>query len=297
MSEPLTNPRVSVLIPVFNEGAGTAGVCSGVRRVLEPMGSGAFEIIVIDDGSTDGALKETPAGADLIVRHRRNRGYGASLKTGLTRCRGEMVVIIDADGTYDPAYIPKLIETVSLDTPMAVGSRTGASIKIPALRKPAKWVLTALANYLAGQRIPDLNSGLRAALKDDVIGYRHLLPNGFSLTTTLTLAFLCDGKEVAYLPINYGSRRSGQSKIRPIRDTLQILNTIVRTVMSFNPLKVFLPLAAIFGVLSLAVLYVSARYMPRVMDGTVAVLALAAGQSIAVGVLADMLVRLSKARR
>jgi len=297
MNEATTQPRVSVVIPVFNEGTATADVCARVRRALEPMGRDAFEIIVVDDGSTDGALKETPSGADVLVRHRRNRGYGAALKTGFAHARGETIVIIDADGTYDPAYIPALIEAVSPDTPMAVGARTGANAKIPALRKPAKRALTALANYLAGRRIPDLNSGLRAVRRTSMENYLHLLPDGFSLTTTLTLAFVSDGKEIAYIPIDYASRRGARSKIRPVRDTQQILITILRTVMNFNPLKVFLPLAGILAAMSLTVLFVSGVYFGRIMDGTVAVLALSAAQSVVVGLLADMLARLGKARR
>ncbi|HPB31216.1 MAG TPA: hypothetical protein PLB62_07160, partial [Candidatus Sumerlaeota bacterium] len=158
--------------------------------------------------------------------------------------------------------------------------------------QPAKWVLNRLANFLAGRRIPDLNSGLRAFRKSEAERFLHLLPSGFSLTTTLTLAFLCDDLRVVYMPIDY-HRRKGKSKIRPLRDTKNILFTIVRTVVYFNPLKVFLPLGMIFFILALAVLVFSGLFLERVMDGTVAVLTLSAVQLASMGILADLITRRS----
>lgn len=295
MTDNATQPKVSVIIPVYNEGAGVGPVCSGVREALASMGEGAVEIIVVDDASTDGALKECPAGADRLIRHRRNRGYGAAIKNGVRHSRGETVVIIDADGTYDPADIPKLLGKMSHGTRMVVGARTGASVAIPMIRKPAKWLLGKLANYLSGVRIPDLNSGLRAIGRKEFDLFAHLLPEGFSLTTTITLAFLCDGREIAFVPIDYAKRRDGASKIRPIRDTYRILLTILRTVTYFNPLKIFLPMCATLGILAVVVLVASWAH-GQIMDGTVAVLAMASIQSLAFGLLADAITRSGRAQ-
>ncbi|MCX7048876.1 MAG: glycosyltransferase family 2 protein [Candidatus Sumerlaeota bacterium] len=302
-------PSISVVIPVYNEGKAAAEVCRRTREVLAalpPAADGgeaseggvapAFEIIIVDDGSTDGALSECPTGADLLVRHGRNRGYGAALQTGFRKARGKTIVIIDADGTYDPADVPKLLAKLSPDVEMAVGARTGAQVAIPLFRRPAKWLLNRLANYLAEIKIPDLNSGLRAVHKEALEDYLHLMPQGFSLTTTVTLAFLCDGREVAYVPINYGSRKEGKSKIRPLRDTKQILLIILRTITFFKPMKIFFPFSLILAIMALVVLLVSGLFLGRIMDGTVAVFTISSAQSFFFGLLADFVGRTAKAR-
>ena len=284
---------ISIIIPCYNEGDTPRRASEQARRALAEAGYDRVEIILVDDGSTDGSLAETPPEADLLVRHLRNRGYGAALKTGFARATGDIIVFMDADGTYDPAAIPRLIERLGPETPMAVGARSGATNEYPLMRRIAKWPLRALADYLAGRRIPDLNSGLRAVSRNHLWDYLHLLPDGFSLTTTLTLALMCDGYEVAYVPIPY-SARVGASKIHPLRDTQQILITILRTVTYFHPLKVFVPLSVLLALAALIVLVVSALFFDKVMDGTVSVLVLSACQSIALGLMADVIGRSSR---
>ena len=132
-----TTPSVSVVIPVYNEGRAVAPVCEAVRKALADLGDDALEVIVVDDGSTDGALAERPKDADVLLRHDTNRGYGAALKTGFAKARGKTIVIIDADGTYDPIAIPTLLKKLKPGTDMAVGARTGDVVKIPFERKPA----------------------------------------------------------------------------------------------------------------------------------------------------------------
>ncbi len=289
METPAHIPEVSVIVPVYNDKDSLPSVIEGIRKAM----SGVFdtEIIVVDDGSTDGLSPESVRGAVRFHRHSENMGYGAAIKTGLRHALGSFLVIMDADGTYPPEAIPALVRALD-DCDMSVGARTGATVHIPLVRQPAKWVLNRLANFLAGRRIPDLNSGLRAFRKSEAERFLHLLPSGFSLTTTLTLAFLCDDLRVVYMPIDY-HRRKGKSKIRPLRDTKNILFTIVRTVVYFNPLKVFLPLGMIFFILALAVLVFSGLFLERVMDGTVAVLTLSAVQLASMGILADLITRRS----
>lgn len=284
------NKSVSIVIPVYNE-------AENIERFLEQITTlknehPDYEVIVVDDGSTDGLLHDKiRSRVDQLFVHPTNMGYGAAIKTGIRHARGEIIVIIDADGTYSPEEIPRLVSALS-ECDMAVGARTGSVVHIPLIRQPAKYVLTKIANYLAEQKIPDLNSGLRAFRKKDVEKFLHLLPRGFSLTTTLTLAYLSSDMIVKYIPINYFPRR-GRSKIRPLTDTKNIFLTIIRTIIYFNPLKFCIPLSVFLALLGLLVLIVSGLFMGRIMDGTVSVLVLTAVQVLVIGLVADLIVRRS----
>jgi glycosyltransferase involved in cell wall biosynthesis len=243
--------KISILVPAYNE-------ASGIRETVEQLTEallrlpGPTEILVIDDGSTDGTGRVAEEAGATVLRHETNRGYGAALKTGLRHAEGETIVIIDADLTYPSDRIPDLLEALE-DCDMAVGSRTGDRVHIPQSRKLAKWVLRKLANRVAGREIPDLNSGLRAFRKDLGQKYFHLFPDGFSFTTTLTLASLCDGLRVRFIPIDY-ARREGKSKIRPVQDTFNFVVLILRIAAYFDPLRVFLPAAFFSGLVSVFLL-------------------------------------------
>jgi len=245
-------PVVSVVVPAYNE---EAAVAADLQKIMQVMDEGAwpYEIVVVDDGSQDDTAGQVRQVEGVrLVRHGRNRGYGAALKTGIRHARGEVIVITDADGTYPAEYIPQLLEALE-DSDMAVGARVGEEVKIPALRRPAKWFLNKLASYLAEAQIPDLNSGLRAFRKRDVEPFMGLLPSGFSFTTTITLAMLCNDMVVKYLPINY-KHRKGRSKIKPLQDTYNFILLVLRTICFFNPLKVFMPPALLLMAAGLAVL-------------------------------------------
>lgn len=250
MSTPTTSggagplPAVTVVIPAYNEEAGIASSVRDVSRVLRDAGA-EFELLVVDDGSRDHTAELAEAQGATLVRLPENRGYGAALKTGIRRARHDAIVITDADGTYPAEAIPGLLADLARYD-MVVGERTGAEVAIATARGPARWILRKLASYLAGRPIPDLNSGLRAMRRDLVKRFEHLLPDGFSFTTTLTLAALCSGALVRYQPIEYHPRL-GDSKIRPTH-ALDFLLLIVRTIVFFSPLKVFLPLGAVFFV-------------------------------------------------
>jgi glycosyltransferase involved in cell wall biosynthesis len=218
-----------------------------VRRVMKETGW-EFEIIVVDDGSVDDTAKAAAAAGVRVIRHPTNRGYGAALKRGIAAAQYDWILITDADGTYPAESIPSLL-ALAPDNDMAVGSRTGESVAIPLERRPAKWFLRKLASYLAGQDLPDLNSGLRLMRKDLVMRYAYLLPPGFSFTTTITLAATCNENSVAYVPINY-LQRLGKSKIRP-RHAYDFTLLILRVIVFFNPLKVFIPLGAFLFLLGL----------------------------------------------
>lgn len=239
---------VSVVVPAFDEREAIAASVRELREVLERLDR-PWELLVVDDGSTDGTGDIARDEGATVVRLPRNLGYGGALKAGIARARYDVIVITDADGTYPADAIPALLEHAD-DFDMVVGARTGADVHIPATRRPAKWFLGRLASYLAGQRIPDLNSGLRVVHRRLVERFEHLLPSGFSFTTSITLAALCNDALVHYHPIDY-RRRTGSSKIRPSH-AFDFLMLILRTVVFFNPLKVFLPVGAVLFLVGFA---------------------------------------------
>jgi glycosyltransferase involved in cell wall biosynthesis len=244
---PVLEHSVSVVVPAYDEGPHVAGQIRAVAEVME--GSGwRYEIIVVDDGSSDDTGVAAAATGVRVLRNRRNRGYGASLKRGIAAARYPWILIIDADGTYPPTSIPDLLALAD-ESAMVVGARITAHRKIPLVRRPAKWFLTRLASYLAEQSLPDLNSGLRLLRRELVETYLHLLPSGFSFTTTITLAAACDDHEVSYVPIDYLERK-GTSKIRP-GHAFDFLLLVLRIIVFFNPLRVFIPLGLVMALLGL----------------------------------------------
>ena len=279
--------EVSIIIPAYNEKEGITHVIESLRLLKEKHGP-RWEIIVVDDGSTDGTSEMVKNFGDVVlIQHPLNRGYGAAIKTGVRHAKYNTLVISDADGTYPVNDIPKLIAQLQ-KSDMVVGSRHIYGSNIPLSRRPAKWMLNKLANYLTGIKIPDLNSGLRVMKKDIVLKYFHLLPDGFSFTTTITLAMLTNNYDVEFVPIEY-KIRSGRSKIRPIRDTMNFIQLILRTVLYFDPLKIFLPISAFFFVSSITVLVLSYLFTPKIMDITTVILFISGVQILAIGMIADLI--------
>jgi glycosyltransferase involved in cell wall biosynthesis len=244
---------LSVIIPVFNEEQSIKNTLMVIHEMLMTTSSlYTFEILVIDDGSSDKTAQEiTSSGIPCqVIRHKFNRGYGASLKTGLRHATCDDIVIIDADGTYPHDRIPEMYayyREQKLD--MLVGSRTGDNVAYPFLKRIPKFFLTKLANYISNTRIPDLNSGLRIFNKEIALQFFNLYPNGFSFTTTITVAMLCKGYEVDFFPINYFPRQ-GRSKISPIKDTLGFFQLLSAMAVFFNPLKVFMPFVCVLALIS-----------------------------------------------
>ncbi len=281
------------MIPAYDEESGIEGVIDRLSAL--ELGT-KVELLVVNDGSKDktGEVLERLKGKYPNLRtieHRWNRGYGAALKTGFEAARTEVVVITDADGTYPEDRIRDLLACIDAGAEMAIGSRTGANVNIPLIRRPAKHCLRLLASFLADTRIPDLNSGLRAFRRDFVLRYRPILPSGFSFTTTITLAGLTNDHRVEYVKINYAPRK-GSSKIRPIRDTLGFTSLILRTILYFNPLKVLLPAGSLVGLMLLASVYHDAfvESPPNLGDKTVMLL-IATVQILTLGFVADLIVK------
>ena len=239
----VSSEKLTVVIPAHNEEETIGSVIDGIRGVLDSAGF-PYEIIVVNDGSTDRTYEVVKEKGVKVLNHEKRKGYGAAIKTGISLAQSSLIVIIDADGSYPAEAIPTMVKMMGA-ADMVVGARVGAKIAIPLARKPAKFVLTKFANYVSGFKIPDLNSGLRVFKKQQVNCFIFLLPDGFSFTATLTLAFLCYGLTVKFIPINYYERK-GKSKIRPLSDTIGFFSLMLKLAIYLKPLKV---LAPIFGFL------------------------------------------------
>jgi glycosyltransferase involved in cell wall biosynthesis len=282
---------VSVVIPVFNEKEAVSRLAARLEEVRSRAAC-PIEFILVNDGSDDGTgqlLREMALTGKRLLEHPRNRGYGASLKTGVRAARYAWIAITDADETYPDHRIPELCERARAgDLDMVVGARMGPGARLPLLRRPPKWFLTKLAGRLSRSSIPDLNSGLRVMRRSSLLPYLRILPDGFSFTATITLVMLSNGARVEYAPIEY-RRRSGRSKVRPIYDTLNFVQLICRTVLWFNPLRVFLPLSLLLMVGAVGVLLTTWAIFGRPWDVTFGVLILTGVLVLAIGLLADLI--------
>jgi glycosyltransferase involved in cell wall biosynthesis len=281
---------LSVLIPAFDEEGAVGATVDQVRSTLAPLDV-PFEIVLVDDGSRDRTAEIAREHGAVVVSHAANRGYGASLRTGIRASRHGWIAITDADGTYPIADLTRLVHA-SDGFDMVVGARTGEHVKIPWIRRPAKWFIGKLANYLSGHRIPDLNSGLRIFRRDLAERFFSLYPDGFSFTTTITVAALTNGYQVRFLPINY-FKRVGKSSISPLKDFLGFTLLVVRLVTYFKPLNVFLPASAVLFFLGLVKAGVD-FYRTNAFGVGSALVILTAIQLGFLGLVADLILRRTK---
>ena len=243
--------KVSVVIPAYNEENALAGVIASIRACLEKC-SIEHEIVVVVDGATDRTEQEARGAADKVLVHPQNCGYGRSLKTGIAAASHNRIVITDADGTYPIERIPDLLKLLgSFD--MVVGARSGKFYSGGLVKRVGRVVFRYLSEYATGQRIPDINSGLRVFRKNQIMPFFPLINSGFSFTTTSTLSYLLNDLLIAYVPIEY-HKRHGKSKVHHVRDSLRALQIIMEAILRCNPIKAFLLLAMPFialGLLSL----------------------------------------------
>lgn len=229
--------KISVLIPAFNEVQAIRHTVENLRQALATQPVEA-EILVIDDGSTDGTDEQARLAGVTVLRHPHNIGYGRALKTGLERAAGDWVVIVDADGTYPTEALPALLREIPAFD-MVVGARGGPCYHGSLAKRLGRWTLKAMVQFVCGISVPDVNSGFRVFRRD--IALRHLpnISNGFSFTTTLTLIMLLEGHFVHYVPIDY-RERAGKSKVRFRRDILRTMQILVQAILQYNPIKLFL---------------------------------------------------------
>jgi glycosyltransferase involved in cell wall biosynthesis len=284
-------PAVSIVIPAYNEEHGIDPVLARLGTIMTASEVN-YEIIVVDDGSQDNTAATAQQYPEVtVLQHGYNRGYGAALKTGIRHAQHNLICITDADGTYPNECIPTLVNRLAGgNCDMVVGARTGKNVAIPLVRRPAKWALGRLANFVAGVPIPDLNSGLRVFPRDMALQMFHILPDGFSFTTTITLAMLTNNYLVDYVPIDYHAR-IGHSKIRPIRDTLNFAQLALSIALYFRPLKLFLPFSALLWVVGIAWALFSSLVLGRLADVSTLVIIMTGIQVAVVGMLAELVNR------
>jgi len=227
--------ETSVVIPAFNEGLAIRDVITGLQSAA-PW----HEIIVVDDGSADATAAQAAAAGAHVIRHPYNKGNGAAVKTGLRHATGAFVLILDADGQHPPADSVRLVSQLG-DYDLVVGART-ASTQATLARRGGNAILNAIAGYLAARPIPDLTSGFRAARRECLLEFLHLLPNGFSTPTTTTMAFLKAGYSVRFEPIA-AARRQGASKIRLGSDGVGFFLILLKVITIYSPLRIFAPVS------------------------------------------------------
>lgn len=284
---------ISVLIPAYNEEAAIRATVTGIVETLRACGR-EFEIIVVDDGSTDRTAEEAAAVSEVrLIRHRRNKGYGAALKTATLAAKHPIVVFFDADGQFDPADILRLVAELP-EADAALGDRQAGSHS-PFSRRGGKKLLGWLANYMARQTIPDLNCGLRALSRRLLLDYLHLLPNGFSASTTTTLVLLKENYEVVFVPIT-AKKRIGKSTVRPIADGLAAALLVLRLTTLLDPFRVFSPvsLVLILGGLAWGIPYMAMR---RGLSSASLFLLLSGVMIFFFGLLTDQVAALRRERR
>jgi glycosyltransferase involved in cell wall biosynthesis len=283
---------VSVVLPVYNEKGHLREEIQRIRAALDAS-SYTYEIIVVDDASNDGSEVELPKIEGIkLIRHRENQGSGGARRTGTTAARGHVVVWTDVDMTYPNDLIPELVREME-GYDHIVGARRTEEGTHKLLRTPAKWLIRKLASYLSDTDIKDLNSGLRAFRRDVAMQYVHQLPKGFSCVTTLTMSFLGNGYRIKFYPIDYFPR-AGRSKFHWLRDTRRYILQVIRMTLSYNPLKVFLPLGLTLFLLGVAKLIVDWTTRDFRLSANTLLIFFAAIQVVTIGLLADLVVRATK---
>ena len=281
---------VSVVLPCYNERDHVELEIKRIRAALEAAGM-TYELLCIDDGSVDGTrevLESIPGIRTILLP--RNQGSGTARRIGTQQARGRVVVWTDADMTYPNERIPELVAQLDDTYDQVVGARRTEAGTYKLFRVPAKWAIRKLAAYLTNTDIPDLNSGLRAFKRSVAEPYLRLLPAGFSCVTTITLAFLSNGHQIKYVPIDY-FKRAGRSKFHPFKDAYNYILQVLRMVMYFNPLRVLMPVAlTLLGATFTKAIIDLIVHNLRVTGSTVLV-GLAAFNIMAIALLADLVVR------
>jgi glycosyltransferase involved in cell wall biosynthesis len=255
---------VTIVVPAFNEGDSIGQVVTGLRAAA-PW----HDVLVVDDGSTDRTSEAAQAAGARVVRHPYNKGNGASVKTAIRAATSDWIAIIDADGQHAPADAQRLIARLG-EYDLVIGARDPRTQATNG-RRLGNALLNWLASYLTERQIPDLTSGFRAARRDHLLEFIHLLPNGFSTPTTTTLAFIKAGYNVAFEPIAAGAR-VGTSKIRFASDGAKFLLILLKVITIFSPLRIFAPVSAVSFAVGAAYGAWNFIYHGRIPNGAVVML-------------------------
>lgn len=283
-------PAISIIIPVFNEEKTVSEVLETLHRNILNLNI-TFELIVVNDGSTD-KTKDILSEVSYIklVSHKINRGYSTALKTGIEHSSYDWILTMDADGSHPAHQIPDLLAQTS-EYDLIIGARTGENAYDTVARGTGRKIITAFAQYISKTKIPDINSGFRLFKKELARKFWHLFPDGFSFSTTLTVASHVAHYAVTYVPIDTYKRKGGKSTIKPFRDFGGFFSIVLRLAIYFKPLRVFIPLSAFFMAAALITLISGYILRQGILDATFAILMMTAIQTFIFGLIAEMIVK------
>ncbi len=278
---------LSVIIPVYNE---ENSISDTMKNIIDLLKDINFELIIVDDMSTDKSSERIFDHYNVVsLKHKINKGYGASIKTGVSVAKYDIIAITDADSTYPNEKIISFYNYLKdNDLDMVIGSRTGKNVNIPLIRRPAKWFIGKLANYVTGINIPDINSGLRLFKKSSFLKFLSIIPDGFSLTTTITIGMISNGYNLKFIDIDY-FKRSGKSKIRPIHDTINFIKLILRMGLYFAPLKIFMPVSVYLFILSFVVAFYTKYVLGELADVSSIIIMMTSFQIAVIALLAELI--------
>jgi len=240
MKEQTAPKQTTIVIPAYNE---EDVIRQTLEQIIEEKLPLHYEILLVDDGSDDRTPEIIGEFPFKLIRHHINKGYGAALKTGIRHATGDRVIIMDSDGQHHPRYIGESDKMLD-DYDMVIGVRSASSFQVKR-RRAGKFLIRNMGQYLVEQKLPDYNSGFRGFQKETILGLLHLMPNGFSFSTTSTLAFLKEGYNVGTVQIEVSERQGRKSNVKLVRDGSKTILLLFRIIMLFNPLKVFFPAAVI----------------------------------------------------
>ena len=273
--------KISIIMPAYNEASAIGEV---LDRLIPTANENRWEVIVVDDGSNDGTGKIAEEHGAKVLTHPSNRGYGASLSTGVRATDADVVVFIDSDGQQDQNDIPRLLEHIG-QYDMVAGARTKDS-HIDLHRRPGKKILKWFADYLAKEKIPDINSGLRAFRRDVLLRYLHLMPKGFSFSTTSTFAMLKGDHQIEWIPIKT-TRRIGTSTVKQLKHGPETMMLMLRLTVLFDPLRVFLPVSGILILLAAFMTSINFILYRRAVPASAVFLSISAVIVFMLGLLTD----------
>jgi glycosyltransferase involved in cell wall biosynthesis len=245
--------KISLIIPCFNERSGIEGTLDEINFYL---GKAIHEIIVVDDGSFDGTYEILKNRKDIkLLRNPYNKGYGYSIKKGILAATGEIIVITDADTTYPIESVLLMVRKLEEGYDLIIGKRSNLKSFDPSIKKLSRYLLKKIAEFVAGEKIQDVNSGLRVFKRDVVLKYLPNTSSGFSFSLSTTLIFILEGLSVHYFPIEY-RQRIGKSKVKYLRDILRSAQILVETITLYNPIKIFMLTSGLISVLGFVVLLI-----------------------------------------
>ena len=276
-------------MPAYNEGETIALVLANLKNELN--GKLTHEIIVVNDGSNDNSrqiLEKIPY--IKLINHTRNTGYGSALKTGIKKSQYDWILTFDSDGSHPPHQIMDLVKFCD-NHDLIIGARTGGQSYDTFFRKTGRKIVTKFAQYISGEKIEDINSGFRIFKKELPQKFWPLLPDGFSFSSTSTVASHVSRYPVKYVSINATKRAGGKSTIRPAHDFAGFMSLITKIAIYFKPLKVFIPISIFLFVSAVSVLVIGWFFFGGVLDITFAILIMASIQSLIFGLIAEMIVK------